>query len=275
MGLKEQLNAGATVLQRQKVSFGITGNLSQYTGSVDLNRTFILTDVQSSVPCRVRLYGNASSRNDPTELARPYASQSIPASIALITDITLTDTTLFNFAPPVFGANLDNPIQTAIYYTVDQTSGSLSGSNTISFTRFTLEDPTVVNLPSVVTRETLLITSSISTGQSITGSISTPKTYLLLQAIPDTSPVRLRLYSDASYLDNPNEISRTFGVEPVSMSGLIADLYMDVTETSSLTPVILGRNMETSPISTTYFNLTNDSVASAVNASLIVFSLED
>jgi len=175
----------------------------------------------------------------------------------------------------MFGANLDNPIQTAIYYTVDQTSGSLSGSNTISFTRFTLEDPTVVNLPSVVTRETLLITSSISTGQSITGSISTPKTYLLLQAIPDTSPVRLRLYSDASYRDDPNEVSRTFGVEPVSMSGLIADLYMDVTETSSLTPVILGRNMETSPISTTYFNLTNDSVASAVNASLIVFSLED
>ena len=204
-----------------------------------------------------------------------YASQSIPASIALITDIDLSDSSIFKFSPPMFGANLDNPIQTAIYYTVDQTSGSLSGSNTISFTRFTLEDPTVVNLPSVVTRETLLITSSISTGQSITGSISTPKTYLLLQAIPDTSPVRLRLYSDASYRDNPNEISRTFGVEPVSMSGLIADLYMDVTETSSLTPVILGRNMETSPISTTYFNLTNDSVASAVNASLIVFSLED
>lgn len=275
MGLKEQLNAGATALQRQKISFTVTGSIPRYTGSVNLGRTFIVTNAQTTSPCRVRLYGNAASRNDPAELLRPYNSQSISGSTALIADINLDNINSFNFAPPLFGANLDNSVGTSIYYTVDTGSVPFSGSNAISFTRFVLEDSTVAGLPGVNTRKTLLITGSISTGQTLTGSIQSPKTYLLLEAIPSVSPIRLRLYADATYRDNPVEISRPFTTEPTASSGVIADMYLDVTETSSLTPVVVGRNAETTPASVTYFSLTNNSVASAVSASLYIFSLED
>lgn len=274
MGLKEQLDAGATSLNREKIYVDVTG-ANQYVGSVALGRTFVIVGSQTTKPCRIRLYGNSASRDDVTELARPFISQSIPASISLLADINLTDTSLFKLHPPLFGANLDTSVSSTIYYTITSSSVDLSSGVRVNLDRFIMEDIKVVGLPEVVTRNTCTISGSVTTGNSISGSLTTPKTYLLLQVIPSTSPVRLRLYSNDTYRDDPTEKARTFGVEPKSSSGIIADMYMSVTETSSFTPIVLGRNMKESPVPITYYTLTNESVASTVTASLYLFSLED
>jgi hypothetical protein len=275
MGLKEQLTLGASTIQRQTSVFTVSGSKPQFTGSVSVGRTFIFTSVQATSPCRLRFYGNTSSRDNVNELSRPFISQSISGSIALLADVNLNTTTIFNLVPPLFGANLNNPIASTIYYTLDTGSSVFSGTNTVTVNTFNLEDSSVVSLPGVITRETFLVTGSISSGQTITGSIPTPKTYLLFQVAPNVTPIRLRLYSAANYRDDATEISRGFGVDPTGSSGIIADLYMDTVETSSLTPIVLGRNMETTPTSTTYYRLDNISAASPVSTSISVFSLED
>lgn len=276
MGLIEQINLGNASLNRSTVAITLNGSQPQFTGSLAVGRTFILTNAQTTTPCRLRLYGNVASRDDTDELLRPFNSQSISGSISLLADINLTDNALFNLTPPLFGANLDNPVQSTIYYTVDTGSNApFSGTNTVSFTRFLLEDTTAALTPNVVTRETILITGSISAGSSVTGSVATPKTYVLLQVIPNTNDIRLRLYAAASYRDNINEINRAFSTEPTQSSGVIADIYIDNTITSSFTPMIVGRNMDAVVSSTTYYNLTNVSGTSPVTASLYLFSLED
>lgn len=274
MGLKEQLAAGAS-LKRSNVGINIAGSYQLYSGSFPLGKTFIITSARSSIPCRIRLYGDSGSRNNAEEITRPYISQSISGSISLIADINLTDTSTLQLYPPLFGANLDTPVSASVYYSITSSSVQLSGTNTITINRFLLEDPNASTYPGVTTREHYLITGSVPIGTSISGSIETPKTYLLLQVIPNTSPIRLRLYTDATYRDNPAEKSRTFGVEPSASSGIIADMYIDTTETSSFTPVVLGRNMETPPTSSTYYTLTNNGLISGVTASLYLFSLED
>lgn len=282
MGLKEQLNAGSAALKRDTVFLTVTGSRARYTGSFDMGRTFVLLESQTSTPCRVRLYGNAYSRNEVSELARPFISHSsIGQDIALIADINLDNTELFTFSPVLYGANLDNPVSSSIYYTIDTGSNfPFNGSNTLRFGRFIVEDPLIAPLPGIITRQTFIVSGSMPSGSHITGSIPTPRTYLLLQVTPNTSPVRLRLYASQSYRDAITEISRSFDVEPSSSTGLIADIYLDVTTTSSLSPIVLGRNSNdmlgtsiASPI--TYYTLTNASGTSNVSASIHTFSLED
>lgn len=282
MGLREQLNAGSTSIRRDRVNFTVTGSRARYTGSFDMGTTFVLLDAQTSTPCRVRLYGNEYSRNEVNELSRPFISHStIGQDIALIADINLDNTEIFTLSPFLYGANLDNTTSSSIYYTVDTGSSSpFSGVNTISFNRFILEDPTIANLGSIVTRKSFIVSGSIPSGSHITGSIPTPKTYLLLQVTPNTSPIRLRLYADAMYRNVVSEISRSFDIEPSSSTGLIADIYLDTTATSSLTPILLGRNSNHTSAaiagsSITYYTLTNASGTSDISASIYTFSLED
>lgn len=282
MGLKEQLNFGANLLKRELLSFTITGSQPVYSGSFDLGRTFALTNVKSTTPCRIRLYGNEYSRDELNEKIRPYVSQSIPQDIALIADINLDTLEAYNLYPVLFGANLDNVISDTIYYTIDSSSAApMIGTNTIQFNRFIMEDGSVVGSPGVITRQTVLITGSIAPGEMFSGSITTPKTYLLLQVIPNVSPIRVRLYADSSYRDNITEKNRPINIEPISSSGLISDMYMSSTTTASLTPILLGRNSNDVlnntlfASSVTYYTITNDSFASDVSASLHLFSLED
>lgn len=282
MGLKEQLNAGSTALKRDTVVLTISGSKPVYTGSFDMGRTFALLEVQTTTPCRVRLYGDQYSRNEPNELTRPFVSYSaVGQDIALIADINLDDTNLFHINPILFGANLDKPTSSSIYYTVNTGSSSpFTGINSLNFTRFIVEDSLVENLPGIITRETFIVSGSLPSGSSITGSIPTPRTYLLLQVTPDTSPIRLRLYASQSYRDLPTEYSRSFDTEPSSSSGILADMYLDVTSTASLSPIIMGRNAtdllgNTTAIPITFYTLTNGSGTSDVSASLYTFSLED
>lgn len=274
MGLKEQLDAGAA-LKRDTIGFTISGSTNLYSGSFALGKTFILINARASAPCRIRLYGDQASSITPSELIRPYISQSISGSISLIADINLTDTSVIQLYPPLFGVNLDTPVSPNIYYTVVSNSVDLAGINNVGFSRFLMEDPNASSYQDVTTRGKYIITGSIPSGNSISGSIETPRTYLLLQVVPNTNPIRLRLYTDESYRDNTAEKARAFNVEPSASSGIIADMYIDATETSSFTPIILGRNMQDPPLPTTYYTLTNDSVVTNVSASLYLFSLED
>lgn len=284
MGLKQQILAGATLLKRETITIPITNASVQYTGSIDMGRVFAITAIQGSKRCRIRFYTDSGSRNDGTEKARPFISQSIPSSIGLITDINLTDESLFRLAPPMFGVNLDNPIKSTIYYTIDSSSGAnLSAGDSISVTRFLMEDTTVSNLPGINTHDTLIVSASgLASGSHRTGSIESPRTYLLYAVEPTVAPIRLRLYTSQSYRDNVTEISRSFGTEPLPDGGLIADFYMEDVAKTPMTPIVVGRNdddlvnpsfLAAQPI--TYYTITNGSGTATISASVYLFSLED
>lgn len=284
MGLRQQIVAGATALKRDTITIPITNSNVQYTGSITMGRVFALTAIQGSKRCRVRLYTDAASRNDGTELTRPFVSQSVPSSIGLIADINLTDEALFRLAPPVFGVNLDNPISSSIYYTIDSSSGfNLNSGDAINVTRFLMEDPAVSNLAGVTTHQTLIISASaLASGSHRTGSISSPRTYLVYAVEPTVAPIRLRLYTSQSFRDDVTEISRSFGTEPAQNSGLISDFYMEDAVKTPMTPILVGRNDEdlTNPAlltadQTTYYTITNGSGTGTFSASVYLFSLED
>lgn len=284
MGLRQQIVAGATALKRDTITIPITNSKVQYTGSITMGRVFALTAIQGSKRCRVRLYTDAASRNDGTELARPFISQSIPSSIGLIADINLTDEALFRLAPPVFGVNLDNPISSSIYYTIDSSSGfNLNSGDAINVTRFLMEDTAVSNLAGVTTHQTLIISASaLASGSHRTGSISSPRTYLVYAVEPTVAPIRLRLYTSQSFRDDVTEISRSFGTEPAQNSGLISDFYMEDVAKTPMTPILVGRNDEDlinpallTADQTTYYTITNGSGTGTFSASVYLFSLED
>jgi hypothetical protein len=284
MGLNEQILAGSTALKREIITIPITTAQLQYTGSVNLGRVFTLTSIQPTKRCRIRFYGDTGSRDDATELSRPFMSQSIPSNIGLIADINLGTENLFNLAPPLFGVNLDNPISSSIYYTIDSASGfNLDAGDRVTVTRFLMEDPSVANLSGVVTHTTAIISASaLASGSHRTGSISTSKTYLLYAVEPTATPIRLRLYTSQSYRNSVTEISRSFGTEPPSSSGLIADIYMEDVAKTPMTPILVGRNDNdlvstglVSPDSETYYTITNGSATGTISASLYLFSLED
>jgi hypothetical protein len=284
MGLSGQLLAGSTVLKRETVTIPFTTAQVRYTGSVNLGSVFTLTAIQSTKRCRIRFYGDSGSRNDGTELSRPFISQSISSNISLIADIDLKTENLYNLTPPLFGVNLDNPISANIYYTIDSASGfNLGSGDRITITRFLMEDLTITNLPGVITHTTASISASVlPSGSHITGSIATPKTYLLYAVEPSATPIRLRLYTSQSYRDNITEISRSFGTEPSSGSGLIADIFMEDAGKTPMTPILVGRNDNDllslgtlPPDSETYYTLTNGSATVLVSSSIYLFSLED
>lgn len=285
MGIKEQITAGSSNLKRDTVQLSVGGDLPRYTGSFTLGRTFSLISVQSPKPCRIRLYGNASSRNNSGELVRPFPSQSIlSSSVALIADIDLNTTDIYHLTPTPFGLNLDNPVSTNIYYTIDTGSANPfgAGGNTITFTRFLLEDPAVVNLPGITSRETNIIyATNLPSNASISGSLTTPRTYLLYSFSSSINPVRVRLYTREEYMTNPTEAARPFTTDPASGSGLIADIYCTETASLPMAPVLLGRNDDDLNVvqdanQITYYrlqNLTSDTYD--FTASLGMFSLED
>lgn len=284
MGLNEQILAGAAALKRENIIIPIETASVQYTGSIDMGRVFAITAVQGSKICRVRLYMDSGSRNDGTELARPFISQSVPSTISLITDINLDNEALFRLAPPVFGVNLDNPIKSSIYYTIDSSSGAnLDAGDKITLTRFLMEDPAVSNLVGVDTHKTLIISASgLASGSHRTGSISSPRTYLAYAVEPTVAPIRLRLYTSQSYRDDVGEISRSFGTEPSQSNGLIADFYMEDVAKTPMTPILIGRNdadlLNPALLSAdqiTYYTITNGSGTGTISGSVYIFSLED
>lgn len=283
MGIKEYIQAGSDRIKRESVTITLSTSDQRQTGSVDIGSAIALTEIQSNTGCRIRLYGDAASRNDVNELTRPFISQSISSSISLIVDADITNQQRFRLSPPLFGLNLDNPTSNLLYYTIESSSGGqLSSANSVTLTRLLIED---LGLPTVDNRDVLVVSaSSLAAGNYVTGSIQSPRTYLLYKVLPTAVPLRLRLYTSQSFRNDTTEISRPFSTEPNSGSGLIADIYMEDAANTPMVPVVVGRNENDSTNFSfinadqeTYFTLDNVSGGSmaVVSASLYVYSLED
>lgn len=283
MGIKEYITAGSEKIKRESVTINLSTTNQQQTGSVSLGSAIAVTEIQSNTSCRVRLYGDINSRNNTVELTRPFVSQSVSSSISLILDADINNQQTFNLTPPLFGLNLDNPVTDTLYYTIESSSGGqLSATSNVKITRLLIED---LNIPEVDNRDTLVVSASaLAAGNYVTGTIRSPRTYLLYKVLPTMVPLRLRLYTSQSYRDDATEISRPFLTEPNSGSGIIADIYMEDLAGTPMVPIVIGRNdsdandfANVNATQETHFTLDNVSggAMAIVSASLSVYSLED
>ena len=290
MGLKEYLTSGAK-LSRQIVQLqtNITGS-----GSVELGAAYALLSIETDVPCRIRLYDNAFSRDNVAEKARSFGDTNVPSNIALIGDISASSIGKYTLDPVVYGL-ASTSSNKLTYYKIDGTSAA-----SINFVRYLLEDSTV----SIDNRRTLpVIKQNVPLGGYITGTLTydpisqiiIPQTYLLISASVSGSNTRarLRLYSTSGSLQNTTEISRSFTTESSATSKLIVDAVMSGGAVTYFVPKIIGANLTNMnnnlnsirgiPTSIAganemYYILQNVATTPAdtqISASLHVFSLED
>lgn len=235
MGLKEYIQAGAG-LQRDVIS--ITTN-ADGSGSMDLGSAYVLYRIDTDINCRLRIYDKESSVNDDAEKARAFGNTNISESIALIGDFTMSAGT-YTIDPVLYGV-VNDPSTRLSYYKIDNAVTPPE----IKFHRYLLEDASVitssrVNLPD--------ITDTLNPGQLKSGSIvspAVPKTYLLVSAsVTNTSaPIRVRLYSLLSSLNNTLEKTRTYVTES-STTTLIVDAILTGSETTQFVPKIVGANLQ-------------------------------
>ena len=236
MGLKEYIKLGAK-LTRDSISIqtNVTGS-----GSVELGSAYILLSIQTTLPCRVRLYDNSQSLQDVTETNRVFGNTNIAASTALIGDFTMSAGT-YTIDPVVYG--VVNPANTKLtYYRINNTGSGQYPA--LTFARYLLEDAAIstssrVSLPD--------ITGSLTVGQIISGSISNiqiPKTYLLVSASLNavSSSARIRLYSTSGSINDTVEKNRAFVTES-QMNTWLVDAIITGSETTQFIPKIIGANL--------------------------------
>lgn len=288
MGLTEYIRAGAS-LQRELITLQTDATGS---GSVNLGSAYVLLNITTDIPCRIRLYDNVASRDSLAEKVRAFGNTSVSASTALIGDFSMSVANNYSIDPVVYSV-VAEPTTKLTYYKIDNVSGPPYPK--ITFNRYLLENADV----STANRITLpTIKSSLSPGQIASGTLastSIPQTYLLLSASVDgaSTRARLRLYSISASLYNTTEVTRPFVSESSANTYLIVDAVLSGSETTYFVPKIIGanlRNMGTDlSITATnrlnivganelYYILENvSSVAGVANitASLHVFSLED
>ncbi len=215
MGLIERILAGNT-FTRKTVPLTLDAGNSRKSGSVDtLGGSFIILSATSQRPCRIRLYSDQSSML--IDNSRPSTNFNISESVGLISDVVLESTdNSFSFDPPIIGTTFSGG---DTWYNI---SGSLSGDN-ITLTVF----PFAIEGDSTTDRRTLVMSgSAIPAGGQVSGSITSPKSFLILSGSA-TSESRLRLYSTPITEVPSYEVSRAFTTAPTSGSHLIADMMFD------------------------------------------------
>jgi hypothetical protein len=289
MGLSNYLARGAT-LRREALRFNVDPSK---IGSINLGSAYALLSVETDIPCRLRLYDTAASRNDATETSRPFIVPYVRDNIALVGDFTMSAAGKYTIDPVTYGV-VDDAASSLTYYRVD---GTFSGATpTITLNRFVMENSAI----SIDSRKTVqYITGSLNAGALVSGKIensSTPNVYLLVSA-SITNPsafARLRLYSTSGSLTDASEVSRSFATESVAKD-LIADIIITGSQTTYFSPKIIGANLETvgyvsSSLSQiqqnrvlvagyrSFFYILQNAGTSGpttISASLHVFSLED
>lgn len=286
MGLKESIKEGA-IFQRTDVTV-VTNE--QGSGSVNLGSAYILLNVTTDFPCRLRLYDTSASLDNFGESVRPFGNTNISASVALVADMSMSLAGSYTIDPVLYGI-VDDALSKLSYYRITETQ-SLAYP-TLTFTRYNIEDSNIstenrVNLPVI---QASLAPLGINYG-TIT-SVGLPKTYLLVSASVSGSNTiaRLRLYATDSVFTDSVEVSRSFSVEPSSDSKLIVDMILSGSETTYFSPKIVGANLQTmggnlisiqnsqqniAGISDLYYILENPSTTDTqiVSASVHVFELE-
>lgn len=292
MGLAEQITAGAS-FERQTVSFTVASE-AQRSGSVDIGSAYAILAIQSSVPCRLRLYDNLNSVKDLTEASRSFGNTSIADSIALVGDFSMSaGNTLYTTDPVLYGVVAST---TSSYYRVTQTTFPVQ----ISITQYPIEDFSLST--SVPNRKTIanIEAKNLAVGvvsSSVISNVNIPQTYLLVSASLSGSNnrARVRLYNTSASLTVGGEKTRPFNVEPTSSTvGLIVDMLMTGSQTVYFTPKIIGANLDNMGTSLAairfgdsgiyskvgenelYVHLENkQNVTGDVNVSLHLYSLED
>jgi outer membrane murein-binding lipoprotein Lpp len=97
-----------------------TSSTSQYTGEISLAKLAILLSMSTDVPCRVRLYPNATERD--ADLSRQSTTPA-PAGIGQLFEGITTPTLLtFYTGPTPFLYNGDSPADDNIAYTIEPTT---------------------------------------------------------------------------------------------------------------------------------------------------------
>lgn len=245
------------------------------SGSVnrqDFGGAFVLLKASSTNPCRVRLYSDESSMI--LDASRSSTNFNISESVALIADVVLdnTEPTLV-LNPPIIGNTFSGG---NTYYHI---SGS-SDYTTVTFTVYPIG-----NIGDSTTgRETISVSrSSISNvGYGVSGSIISPKSFLILSASASTSQSRLRLYSTPMRYVPQSEVTRSFDTASQDNSQLIADFIFDSASFQyKLVPVLEAYTWDTQNYSVGNneigYILQNLSTTATVTttASLYIYSLED
>lgn len=182
-----------------------------------MGSAFILLNAKLSgnAPCRLRLYADQTSRD--IDANRPAGNYNISESVALISDIVLTNTTAFNFDPPILGNSLSGG---QIWYHLSGSAPELSVTLT-TYPIATIESPELG-------RNAIIVQGSSipTTGFGVSGSITTSKSFIILSGSA-TSESRLRLYSRPVSEVPLAEQTRSFDTQSQNNSLLIADLMFD------------------------------------------------
>lgn len=250
MGLEEHIKAGAQLNRNTYVATLPTGS-----GSINLGSVFGILRLQSDIPIRFRLYDTEASRDNITEINRPFGVLSPTSSVSLIADFSMSAAGTYNIEPMVFGL-CTSSISPLSFYRLETATGQPSQS-AIRVTTFSFEDGTVIPDPNtfytISNRRTLTIqsTGSMSIGTGGGGILSTgttiPQTFLMVSAsLAHTSlQARLRLYATSSAIINTTEQARSFGVEPSENVMLLVDAIISGSDTLYFYPKLFGANLET------------------------------
>lgn len=273
MGLIQQIEDGTKF---KRVNTTITKFGGDFTESGSTYRqafggAFILLKVSANEPCRIRLYSDESSMT--TDAPRAIGNFNISESVGLIADINLDTTLSLTFDPPIIGNTFSDG---NTYYNI---SGS-QAETAVTFTTYPIGEigDSSTDRSTIVIRE-----SNISnTGYGKSGSLTTPKSFLILSASASTSQSRLRLYSTTVNNVPQTEIIRTFDTASVSGSKLIADFIFDSASFGyKLVPILEAYtwkdNQYTLGTGQVGYILQNISSTPTINttASLYIYSTED
>lgn len=274
MGLIETLERGIVLGTKTTPSGLITlpAGQSQHSASVDVfGGTFVLLGMSAQRDCRVRLYTDKQSMD--IDAPRAEGDFAIDDAVGLVSDVVITTATMsLNFNPPLLGSS--HELGNAWY----KITGSIGSDNLITFTYFPLTDA-----GDATTDRSALIVSGASlptTGNGISGSIATPKSFLILTGSANVE-TRLRLYSapiDEVPLD---EQARAFGALPSSSAKLIADMMFDSASYAyKLSPILEAYTWQNNLYSVgtnvaSYIMKNESGGVSDVTASLHIFAVED
>lgn len=247
MGLEEHIKAGAQ-LTRDTIAFtAATGS-----GVVDLGPAYAVLKIQTGIPARLRLYDREDSRDDPSEISRPFGIYA-STSIALVGDFSMSAEGTYTISPAIFGFSQNrNSPQT--FYRIENAIGQPSQS-AFRITRFLLEDKSILPDPetfyTVDNRQVISIEKPVGNmgpNEIISGTLaSVPRTFMLISASLEnpSHKARVRFYATSSAIYDITEKTRPFSVEPSETVELLADIMISSgSYPIYFTPKLFSANLE-------------------------------
>jgi hypothetical protein len=252
MGLEEHIKAGAQLTRNI-----ITNTLPTGSGSINLGSVYGILRLQNDIPARLRLYDTEESRDNISEISRPFGVFPPVSTISLVADFSMSSAGTYTIAPAVFGMCSSSTSPTT-FYRLETTTGQPSQS-LLSITRYLMEDSLVIPDPltfyTINNRRTLTIQSSttmsndtiINSGTLSTGTETIPQTFLMISAsLANTQQeARVRLYATSSAVNNTTEKNRPFATEPSESVMLLVDAIISGSDVLYFSPKIFGANLET------------------------------